>query len=154
MEHGYKSRLYSAWANMKSRVKNPKPQDRAAGLEISYCSEWEKYAPFREWALQNGYDDSLTLDRRDTYGNYEPSNCRWITQKEQARNTTRNKYVEYKGETKCLVEWAELLGFEFHTLKSRLLRGWSIERAFTEPLGIGRRDAMYIRERDEKGRMK
>ena len=61
----------------------------AASIESSK-SEWENYVNFRDWALKNGYADDLTIERVDVNGNYEPSNCRWITKGEQSRNTRRN----------------------------------------------------------------
>lgn len=150
---GEQTKLYRAWANMKCRIKHPTERDGENYKNISYCQEWEQYLPFKEWALSNGYKDHLTLDREDVYGNYEPSNCRWVSQKVQQRNKTNNKMVEWNGKIQCLSAWAEELGIERDTLKSRILRGWTVERAFTEPMGAGRRDAMYKRKRDEKGRM-
>lgn len=72
---------------MKSRCKDKEDKDYG-GRGITYCNEWEKFEPFLEWALANGYfvGSDLTLDRIEVNGNYEPSNCRWVTMKEQANN--------------------------------------------------------------------
>ena len=81
----------------------------------------------------NGYEPGLTLDRIDSNGNYCPENCRWATRKEQNRNKDNLKYVEYQGEVHPVVEWSEILHINYGTLRSRILRGWDIERAFTTP---------------------
>lgn len=80
-KHGGKgTRLYDIWCSMKSRCYNHKNDDypNYGGRGISICSEWmDNFSAFRKWALQNGYDDSLTIDRVNANGNYEPTNCRW-----------------------------------------------------------------------------
>ncbi len=84
-----KTRPYKAWMNMKSRCFDPKNNryHNYAGRGITVCDEWlHDFMAFYDWAMANGYRDDLTLDRRDNDGNYEPSNCRWATAKEQAQN--------------------------------------------------------------------
>ena len=90
--------------------------------------------PFGDWALANGYQDGLTIDRIDYDGNYCPENCRWITQHDQNRNRTNNRYVTYNGITKTMTDWAEEYGINLRTLKSRLDAGLSIEDALTRPI--------------------
>lgn len=79
-----KNRLYRAWAAMRQRCSNPNHQVYAwyGGRGIKVCSEWDEYPAFMAWALANGYTDDLSIDRVDPDGDYEPSNCRWITMKE------------------------------------------------------------------------
>ena len=97
--------LYSKYCSMKERVHNPKYKhyDRYGGRGIRICKEWEKsFESFCTWAYENGYDDNKfgyeqTLDRINVDGNYEPSNCRWVTQKEQTINRGCTRYIDYKG---------------------------------------------------------
>lgn len=88
--HGFHgTRVYMCWTAMRQRVNNPNHSEykRYGDAGVSICREWDDAEPFCEWALSHGYRDSLTLDRIDPYGNYEPSNCRWATRKVQGRNT-------------------------------------------------------------------
>lgn len=87
--HGFSGEpLYSVWNMMKQRCQNSNNKDYHFYGErgISVCDEWIRYPPFREWALKNGYLSGLTIDRIDSDGNYEASNCRWITIQEQQKN--------------------------------------------------------------------
>lgn len=74
---------------------------------ITVCEEWRECENFEKWALANGYKTGLQLDRVNTDGNYEPSNCRFITPKENRRNMTTNVMVMFNGELMCLAEAVE-----------------------------------------------
>lgn len=97
-KHGDRdARLYTVWKEMKKRCENPKNKSYqyygAKGVFV--CDEWHDYQTFKEWALENGYDENApfgecTLDRIDPYGNYEPSNCRWVGMDVQAKNKRTN----------------------------------------------------------------
>lgn len=93
---GSHTRLYRIWRGMQNRCYYPShPRYKLYGKrKIRICAEWFQFSAFRDWALANGYTDNLSLDRIDNNGNYEPSNCRWVTPKEQARNTSWNLPVE------------------------------------------------------------
>ena len=91
------------------------------------------YEAFKEWALNNGYSDELTLDRINVDGNYCPENCRWITNKEQQNNKRNNVLYTYNGETKTLAEWSESLGICYKTLQKRIIK-WGVDKAFSTPL--------------------
>jgi hypothetical protein len=95
------------------------------GRGITVCQEWDDFASFRTWSLENGYSDKLSIDRINNDAGYEPSNCRWATQKEQARNTRRNRLITASGETRTLGEWAEITGLAYAAIRSRLNLGWS-----------------------------
>ena len=152
-KHGGKgTKLYEVWCSMKSRCYNitSKSYSRYGGRGISVCEEWkESFIAFRNWAYVSGYKEGLSLDRIDNNGNYEPSNCRWVTMKEQANNQNHTLKIEYKGKIKPLTEWAEILGIKRHTLYQRIYKkGWTIERAFTEKVSLDR----YHRKLKELGK--
>lgn len=91
---GRKDRLYKVYYNMRNRCLNQNSSDYKyyGGRGISICSEWsDSYAVFKEWAYKNGYDENApkgkcTIDRIDVNGNYEPSNCRWVSMSVQSKN--------------------------------------------------------------------
>jgi len=93
---GYPKRLMRIKKNMIERCYNPSHPSycRYGARNIKICDEWlAKTSDFFKWALANGYQDNLTLDRINNDGNYEPSNCRWATRKEQMQNTRKSKRV-------------------------------------------------------------
>jgi hypothetical protein len=85
---GSKTRLYRIWTNMKTRCFNHgnKLYRWYGALGVTVCREWLDYALFEQWALSNGYDDNLTIERVNPHGNYEPSNCTWIPLRDQNKN--------------------------------------------------------------------
>lgn len=95
------------------------------------CNEWDDFEKFYSWAMSNGYDNDLTLDRIDVNGNYEPSNCRWVTYKIQANNKSNNRLLEFQGISHTLGEWSEITGISISAIWSRLNRGWSVEKTLT-----------------------
>ena len=122
---GAHKRLWQTWQGMKQRTSNPnnKSYQRYCGRGITVCEEWrESYIAFRDWALKNGYDDSLTIDRIDNNGNYEPSNCRWVTPKEQCNNRRSNVLIEWNGKTKNIQQWADETGLPYKVLHDRYHR--------------------------------
>lgn len=93
-----KTRLYGIWKNIRRRTRNDKVHGKGYfDRGIKLCQEWYDYTVFRAWALNNGYDDVLTLDRIDNDGNYCPENCRWTDQKTQCNNKRNNHFVTFKG---------------------------------------------------------
>lgn len=124
---------------MKQRCGDPnnKAYHNYGGRGIKVCDEWRvSYEAFRDWSLANGYDakapkGKCTIDRIDNDGDYCPENCRWVSAKEQSRNTRHNRFVEYNGQRKTLAEWAEETGIDDLTIHYRLKSGWSVEEALT-----------------------
>lgn len=88
------TRMYRIWKDMRRRCNNPNRNNYKdyGGRGISVCEEWDKsFMEFYNWAMSNGYDDDLSIDRIDNNGNYEPNNCRWILSNMQHRNTRKNR---------------------------------------------------------------
>ncbi|MFB6873719.1 hypothetical protein [Streptomyces sp. NPDC056323] len=133
--HGQSSsRLYKIWRGMVRRTSDPNNPDyaRYGGRGISVCEDWRK--SFEAFARDMGKrPEGMTLDRIDNDGNYEPSNCRWSTATEQARNKRSNRLLTYAGQTLPISVWAEHTGIRGHTISSRIRCGWSVERALTVP---------------------
>lgn len=131
------TKLYETWKKMKDRCANPNATqyNNYGGRGITVCDEWKNdFQPFYNWAMDNGYQEGLTIDRIDNDGNYCPQNCRWISLKEQQRNKSSNRVIFYKGEKHCLSEWCELLNLKYSTISGRLRKNWSIEQAFETPI--------------------
>lgn len=143
--HGLKNtRLYRVWANIKARCYYPKCVDYKdyGARGIIMCDEWKRsFLSFHKWAISNGYNENApkwqcTIERKNVNGNYEPSNCEWVTIKEQANNKTNNAYITYKGETKTLAIWAEELDLPYKTLYARIFTyHWDVKEAFERPIG-------------------
>ncbi len=124
--HGGKgTRLYECWRHMRYRCENPNNQAYKdyGGRGISVCEDWHDFAKFRQWALANGYDDSLTIDRINVNGNYEPSNCRWAGSKEQMNNRRNTKHYEMDGKCLTMSEWSQLTGIPRATIYNRMKAG-------------------------------
>lgn len=131
----YWVKLYGVWNAMRGRCNSPGTKDykRYGARGIRVCEEWDDYGAFRAWALSSGFRKGLTLDREDTNGNYEPSNCRWIPKGLQQDNTRRVTRLTLNGVTRPITEWARLTGIQARFIKSRLKIGWTDEQALTTP---------------------
>ena len=119
--HGYSAdypKLFGTWETMKSRCENPNREKYKdyGGRGISVCEDWHDAKAFCEWALANGYKEGLQLDRINNDGNYEPSNCRWVTPKENSRNRRNTRYLTVNGETKSVAEWCETIDVSSFTV--------------------------------------
>ena len=140
-KHGMRyTRIYSIWRSMRQRCGNPNCKNfrNYGGRGIAVCAEWQgSFQSFCDWAMANGYKEHLTIDRIDVNGNYEPSNCRWVSYTKQANNKTNNRLLEFQGDQHTLGEWAEITGIRLATIWARLNSGWSIEKTLTTEAVIG-----------------
>lgn len=130
LPHG--KRLDEIFHGMQQRCENPnsKSYKDYGGRGIKICKEWKSdKKKFYEWAIQNGYTDELTIDRIDTNGDYEPSNCRWATYIEQNNNTRAIKKYDYKGGKYSVGEISRMVGIRDTVIYSRLKKGFTIEQA-------------------------
>lgn len=120
------SRIYRIYSKMKCRCCNPTnpAYKNYGGRGIKVCDEWldkdNGFINFYNWAVQNGYQNDLSIDRIDVNGNYEPSNCRWATDIEQANNKRSNHYLVYKGEKHTVIEWSRILGICYSSMQRRI----------------------------------
>ena len=150
--------------DMKNRCYNPKNEFYKDYGErgITVCEEWldkkNGHKNFREWAIANGWKENLSIDRIDVNGNYEPSNCRWATRKEQANNRRNNAYITIHGVTKTAQEWADQIGITERAFMSRVAYGWSEDRLLepkNKPLKMSKaemtKEIKYWRNLEEQG---
>jgi len=126
---------YRTWGLMKSRCsnKNDKRYKDYGGRGITVCKEWLKFENFyKDMGERPKRPKGTSIDRMNNNLGYYKENCRWANNFQQARNTRRNRMITYKGETKCMAEWAQELGINLHTLSNRINTcGWSIKKSFT-----------------------
>ena len=124
-------REYNSWAQMRSRCNDPGANGyrHYGGRGIRVCEEW---SDFRRFLADMGpCEMGRSLDRINVDGNYEPTNCRWATRKEQAANTRRRRELEHMGFRLSVKEWADKLGVPVGRISSRLRRGWPVEKALS-----------------------
>jgi len=133
----YYPALRKRYSNMKTRCYDQSyPEFHLyGGRGIKICDEWlYSFHSFVRWALDSGYDPSLTIDRIDTNGDYCPENCRWVGAKEQANNRRTNRFLTFNGISDTVANWSEKTGIPYKTIYRRITRsGWSVERALTTP---------------------
>jgi len=126
-KHGMtNTRLFHIWQGMRLRCSNQNNRDykNYGSRGISVCKEWmDSFQSFHNWAVSNGYNRNLTIDRKNNDGNYEPLNCRWTTLKIQANNTRRNHIITINGISKTIAEWSDFSGIKWTTIKERVRRG-------------------------------
>lgn len=134
-----KTKLYNTWLAMKRRCYNSNSESYYLYGErgIKVCEEWlgeNGFINFKIWALSNGYQENLTIDRIDVNGNYEPNNCRWVDMNVQNRNKRNNRVFYYHGKRKILKDLAIENGISVSGLRKRLNKGMSIEEAIETPI--------------------
>lgn len=121
--HGLsKHRLYKIYRMIIDRCinSNSRAYSHYGGRGISICNEWlgkEGFINFYNWALKNGYEDTLTIERMDVNGNYCPENCSWIPRSEQPRNRTNTHFFEHNGKLYTLSEISDYFGLSRSTIR-------------------------------------
>ena len=122
---------------MMTRCTNPHAMNYSnyGGRGIKVCDRWKNFENF--YADMNDAN-GLTLDRVDVNGDYEPSNCRWATRKEQGNNKRNNVVIEFSGERMTAMQWSERTGIGEGTIRKRIRLGWPVEKVLTEKPVIGR----------------
>lgn len=124
-----RSRIYKIWRGMLDRCTRPNHDSYPSygGRGITICDEWARsYVAFSAWAKANGYRSDTSIDRIDPNGNYEPSNCRWATNKQQVRNRRKDVVgivVQHNGESNNLSQWSRKLHINYTTLVKRYNNG-------------------------------
>lgn len=130
--------IYITWQAMIQRCTNPNNESAIhySKKGIIVCKEWrDSFDSFYNWSLVNGWVEGLSIDRINNDGNYEPSNCRWATRYQQARNKSNSDFITAFGETKCFSDWRidERCVVGHGTLFYRLKKlKWNPERAITQ----------------------
>lgn len=141
-KHGKSNeRIYKIWKDVIKRCNNSNHRfyNNYGGRGITVCDEWlHDFQAFYDWAMNNGYENSLTIDRIDNNKGYFPDNCRWVDYKIQANNRRSNHLITYNGKTQTMAQWADELGIKYKTLSDRInISKWSIEKAFNTPIKGG-----------------
>jgi len=134
------TRVYAIYAGVKSRCRNKNNHAYSVygGRGLTVCDEWlNDPQSFFDWAINNGYADNLTIDRKDNDKGYSPDNCRWSTAKEQSRNRRSNVVITVNGTTKLAVDWARELNIAPAVITKRIRRGWDAVDAVVMPLKPG-----------------
>lgn len=129
------TRLYGIWNGMRHRCLDKKhiSYHRYGGRGIKVCEEWdESYENFKEWAINNGYQEEFSIDRIDNNKNYSPSNCKWSSIKEQCNNRENNNKLTFNGVNKTVAEWSVETGLPYHTIHKRILYGWEVKDILTK----------------------
>lgn len=132
-KNNYNKRLNNIWRGIKQRCYNTRDihYKNYGNRGIRVCNEWldkkNGFLNFYQWAIQNGYSDRLSIDRIDVNGNYEPSNCRWATNKEQNNNRTNNVKVIHNGNTYLINDLVEISGIKRRTIEARIASGFCFE---------------------------
>ena len=103
---------------------------------ITVCSEWRNdFVEFLYWSLKHGWENGLSIERKDVNGNYCPENCCYIPMSEQPKNRTCTTRIELNGEVHSISEWARIKGMSRSTLKERLKsKNFTIEEALNTPV--------------------
>lgn len=141
------TRLFNIWQSMKQRcsVYSGKNYKDYYAKGITVCEEWQNdFINFYHWAINNGYQDNLSIDRIDNKSGYNPQNCRWADAITQANNKSNNKIIMYNNKKYTLAQLSREYGIKYSLLLSRLRNNWDIERALTEKSFCGKNQYLKV----------
>jgi hypothetical protein len=138
-KHGQSNnRIYHIWTNMKRRCKTNNKYYGAKGIKV--CDEWlNNFKSFYDWSISNGYADNLSIDRKDGNKNYEPSNCRWVTNQEQSNNIKTNRRFLINNEVLTIAQISRKYNISFSTIYKRISLGWEI-KDIIKPIDVSKRN--------------
>lgn len=151
--HGdWNKRIRIIWVNMIRRCykESDKQYNDYGGRGIKVCAEWKDYFKFKEWAYNNGYSDSLTIERIKVNKGYNPGNCKWATHTEQANNRRSNKLLKIKGVTKTIAEWSRVSGTRQSRISDRIRLGWSAADAVFKHICKSKISKIYVNRDDQE----
>jgi hypothetical protein len=146
IKHGCSNhRLFPTWKSIKRRCTSPKHEayHNYGGRGITMCEEWlNSPKSFIDWCIENGWREGLQIDRIDNNSGYYPENCRFVTPKENLRNTRINIRVKYDGSHYVLKDLCEIKNIDYHLVWDRINRnGWTLEDAINKPKKKWQRNA-------------
>ena len=150
-KHGMnESPTYKVWESMLARCRNKGAREyqNYGARGIAVCERWLKFENFI--ADMGEAPTKMQIDRIDNDGNYSPENCRWVSAKENSRNKRTNVLITWKGEARCISEWAEITGMCDETIRYRFHRGWPAEKIFS-PQFAGRKSGTPLRKSRKSG---
>lgn len=126
----YKTALYKHWLCMRQRCSNPwnTSYKYYGGRGIKYVKEWDNYINFRNWSINNGYKDGLSLDRIDCNKDYSPDNCRWVDISIQGSNRRCVLYFKYKDNIYSITELSKILKVCYSTLSSNYCNNGNLNK--------------------------
>lgn len=130
--HGYHgTKTYRAWKSMMARCETASAShfEYYGGRGIKVCERWHRFENFIE--DMGECPPEMSLDRIDTNGNYEKTNCRWATREQQCNNKRDNHNLTWNGKTHTLKQWSTILGINYSTIRARVNRGWDVDRVLT-----------------------
>lgn len=133
---GRVSKMYMTWQNMIRRCQSPSVPNFKdyGGRGITVCKRWQKFENFLEDMGER--PKGKTLDRKNVNGNYEKSNCRWATQKEQQNNRSNNRILTYNDKSQTLAQWADETRIKAETIAKRIKNGWSVDQSLTKSVRV------------------
>lgn len=128
------SRIFKIWMGMHARCKYPSATGykNYGGKGILVCERWSTFEKFYE--DMGDAPVGMSIDRIDSYGNYEPSNCKWSTKSEQNKNQRDIKIFTHDGKSQTLSAWAVQAGTTYSTLRARVIGGWDFQKAISKPI--------------------